>query len=547
MAFDVYPVGAPVEVPAGGESDPIDFTARIGPDPPPAGRSTIFLRLITLGVGADLAPTTGIGISADTGAFVTVADNPSTVDVPDVSGQVVANADRRFVDGVSFVRIRPSADNPGAVSTWRLRITNNHTKPIRFTLVVADNDSETRQPWIDVGEVPKFDVVTGNTAGAPFEIANRGTGQLRLADAGVTEIGAGFALSPLPATVEPNSAVVVQVNLNAGAQPRESAATFAFTSNDLRAGSTAGHNRQLRLAATIRAPLWSTGDVLVVDSQATDGSPRADRARGLIRVNPDTGAQTVVSAGQLLTTPLGVAVEPTGHVVIADAGAFGGNGGVIRVDRITGAQTKVSSDGFFENPTDLVVLADGTIVVADSNNPGTAGRLVKVNPANGQQSLVTAPGAVKQPIGVALEANGSLVVLDVGVAPAVVVRLAANGNLSNVAGGTIAASAFGIAVAPDRGILLTVRDGPSGAVLRIDPNDGSQKSVFNGQLLAAPASVAMRGGDAIVTDLNTPSVDPRLKAPGVLRLTAPTTQAKLSNAGLLRAPRGVVVVPPRAQ
>jgi hypothetical protein len=546
VAFDVYPVGAPVEVAAGGDSDPIDFTARIGPDPPPAGRSTIFVRLVTLGAGADLAHTTDIGISADAGAFVTVADNPSTVDIPDVSGQVVANADRKFVDGVSFVRIRPSADNPGAVSTWRLRITNNHTKPIRFTFVVADNDAETRQPWIDVGEVPKFDIVTGSSKGATFEIANRGTGQLRLADAGATEIGAGFGLSPLPATVEPNSVVVVQVNLKAGAQPSESAAAFAFTSNDTGALLTAGHNRQLRLAATVRAPLWATGDILVVDSKATDGSPAADRVGGLIRVNPGTGAQTVVSAGQLLRTPVGVAVEPTGHVVIADAGAFGGNGGVIRVDRITGAQAKVSADGHFVNPTGIAVLGDGSIIVADSNDAGTDGKLVKVSPTDGQQSLLTGAGALKQPIGVALEANGGLVVLDIGVAPAVVVRLAANGTLSNVAGGTIAANARGIAVAPDRGILVVVGDGDTGAVLRIDPDDGTQKSVFSGQFLGNPTRIALRGTDVIVTDLKTPGAA-ATKVPGIVRLTAPGSQAKLSNAGLLRAPLGVVVVPPRAQ
>src|SRR5207247_2000779 len=68
------------------------------------------------------------------------------------------------------------------------------------------------------------------------------------------------------------------------------------------------------------------------------------------RVDPTTGAQTVVSSGGNFVTPVGIAIAANGDILVADLNALGGPGGVIRVDPTTGAQTVVSSGGPFRNP-----------------------------------------------------------------------------------------------------------------------------------------------------------------------------------------------------
>jgi hypothetical protein len=94
------------------------------------------------------------------------------------------------------------------------------------------------------------------------------------------------------------------------------------------------------------------GNILVVDFNAFEP------AGGVIRVNPDTGAQTKVSSGNLFVDPFGVAMEADGNILVADGEAFRG-GGVIRVNPQTGAQTVVSSGNLLVNPVGVAVLSPG--------------------------------------------------------------------------------------------------------------------------------------------------------------------------------------------
>src|SRR2546428_14160975 len=48
---------------------------------------------------------------------------------------------------------------------------------------------------------------------------------------------------------------------------------------------------------------------------------------GVIRVNPATGAQTVVSSGVNFVEPTGIAIAANGDILVADPSAFGGGGG----------------------------------------------------------------------------------------------------------------------------------------------------------------------------------------------------------------------------
>lgn len=60
------------------------------------------------------------------------------------------------------------------------------------------------------------------------------------------------------------------------------------------------------------------------------------------------------------------------QILVADA-AFGGTGKIIRVDPLTGAQTVVSSGGLFVRPFDLTIDAAGQILVVDTEAFGGSG------------------------------------------------------------------------------------------------------------------------------------------------------------------------------
>ncbi len=97
------------------------------------------------------------------------------------------------------------------------------------------------------------------------------------------------------------------------------------------------------------------GDILVADSSDFGGSA------GVIRVDPETGAQTVVSSGGVFVNPAGIAIAANGDLLAADENTFGGPcpvgcGGIVRVDPTTGAQTVVSSGGDFANAFGLAIV-----------------------------------------------------------------------------------------------------------------------------------------------------------------------------------------------
>src|SRR5262249_10893771 len=68
--------------------------------------------------------------------------------------------------------------------------------------------------------------------------------------------------------------------------------------------------------------------------------------RQVLRVNRVTGAVTSVAAnGYLIGNVEGTAIEPSGSI-LAVSGSFGA-GNVVRINPVTGAQTLLSSGGFF--------------------------------------------------------------------------------------------------------------------------------------------------------------------------------------------------------
>ena len=146
----------------------------------------------------------------------------------------------------------------------------------------------------------------------------------------------------------------------------------------------------------------ANGDIFVTDSTIASG------AGGVIRVDPITGAQTLVSSAGFFADPEGIAVAADGSLLIADQSAYNEAGqinraGVIRVDPLTGAQTLVSSGGLFTDPIGIAIAADGTLLVADQNAfDGFVGAVFRVEPATGAQATLSSAGQFADPWAIAV-------------------------------------------------------------------------------------------------------------------------------------------------
>jgi PKD repeat protein len=83
----------------------------------------------------------------------------------------------------------------------------------------------------------------------------------------------------------------------------------------------------------------------------------------IIRVDPVTGDQTIISSEVYLISPVGIAIEESGAILVADNGMGGTvptHGGIIRVDPVTGAQTVLvseeTSNGQFTNGRGITIV-----------------------------------------------------------------------------------------------------------------------------------------------------------------------------------------------
>lgn len=107
----------------------------------------------------------------------------------------------------------------------------------------------------------------------------------------------------------------------------------------------------------------ANGDILVT-LQTTP--PR------LVRIDADNGALTVVTEGGLLLAPTGVDVAPDGAILVADQGArvnpitnVQSVGGLVRVDPASGAQTLVAADPLFYFPQDLACIGGDSVWIVN--------------------------------------------------------------------------------------------------------------------------------------------------------------------------------------
>ena len=100
-------------------------------------------------------------------------------------------------------------------------------------------------------------------------------------------------------------------------------------------------------------------DVYVTDVATADGNFGVGR---VIHVDARTGEQSVVSEGDLLVGPVGIAVEADGQLVVSDPYTMNPessdlfDGAVLRINPATGEQTLLArGEGGFVNPRGIAI------------------------------------------------------------------------------------------------------------------------------------------------------------------------------------------------
>jgi WD40 repeat protein len=288
MAFDVYPAASvPLRLREGEPSALIPLRVRSAVDPA-TGRDLMFLALVKVGAGcaAPGPPDPTLRLRVGTGEPVVVA-GPDPVPLraqagPD-AGPTVALATRAAV-GPDRWLVTVEILQPG--HPWALQI--EHHGPADehgFTWVVADDEAETGQPWIDVPTDPlRFRVKVGHRHVLPVSIANRGTGVLALTGADGADLGSGFTLVDVtPRNVEPHTCATARIGFTGSAVPGTSSLDVRVGSDDPTA-ALSGHPETLALRATTVEPVQLISRIECPD------------VGGLVALSPDGRLLAVSSA-----------------------------------------------------------------------------------------------------------------------------------------------------------------------------------------------------------------------------------------------------------
>jgi sugar lactone lactonase YvrE len=288
----------------------------------------------------------------------------------------------------------------------------------------------------------------------------------------------------------------------------------------------------------------------------------------ILRSDPQTGSLVEISRngpqGNLFHRPYDIAVEADGDLLVADLGEPEvKDGAIIRVNPYTGRQTLVSSGGYFYDPAGITVGPDGSIYVIDPLFVNDlvhpqGGLVIRVDPLTGAQQLISsnfdAPALFNYAFGIAIDRDGSFVVANRSLAgdlplPCVpagrilrVSQLDGTQSLLGVVGGLLSFP-VGLAIDSDGSAVVANECGPAGLV-RVAP-DGVQTAITantGSDVLRTPERVGITpGGDMLVTDFNGGTDTDG----SIVKVTPGGAQSTLSSGALFNHPLGIVVVPNR--
>ncbi|MBI2906994.1 MAG: hypothetical protein HYX92_05000, partial [Chloroflexi bacterium] len=291
------------------------------------------------------------------------------------------------------------------------------------------------------------------------------------------------------------------------------------------------------------------GDLVVVDYNGAGGGYSGVLPAGsgrVLKVDANTGAQTVIASGGYLDYAHAVALDAAGRIIVLQrSDSYNkptSKGSIVRIDPATGAQSLVSSGGSFANPQGLAIDSAGNYIVADGEASGT-GALIRVDPISGDQSIISSGGLVRSPSGVAVDAAGSLYLTSQsnasGALPWLVLKVnPTNGQQTTYFSGNFQVWYGGLAIDSSGNLYIGeiyYRNG----IIKVAPGGASSTWLSSGGSFQDPWGVALdAAGDLIVADGNWWWEGKIIK---VNRATG--AQTVISTGGQLVDPVGVAVVP----
>lgn len=150
---------------------------------------------------------------------------------------------------------------------------------------------------------------------------------------------------------------------------------------------------------------WLLQDVAVLPDGgfAVVNLPSATSS-GVFHVDHDGNVDKINTGTHFGDGPMGIVLGKDGHLYVAELGARA----VIRVDRNTGAETVVSQGGHFVSPSGIARSADGHLLVVDHGSD----KVIHVDPVTGQQHLVSSGGHLQAPVDIAQDETGKALVVD---------------------------------------------------------------------------------------------------------------------------------------
>jgi streptogramin lyase len=235
--------------------------------------------------------------------------------------------------------------------------------------------------------------------------------------------------------------------------------------------------------------LSPNGDLIVLQHEPT-----------VSRVNLVTGAITNISSGGLLGTDaqgtlrFGLAVAPNGDIYVA---VYGPNADIVKVDPNTGAQSSVASGGYITGPIGLGFSPSGELMVADNYSA----RLIGINTTTHAQRLVASNIAPypNSPWGMTIDTVGNVYLGTGGTNK--IQKVSSAGSVSIAASGGFLDVPYDVALEPG-GTLLSFQS-VSNAIVRINPTNNIQTIVSKGGFLSLSLSLIVAGFP--VTGSNAPA------------------------------------------
>jgi sugar lactone lactonase YvrE len=217
----------------------------------------------------------------------------------------------------------------------------------------------------------------------------------------------------------------------------------------------------------------------------------ADSGNGMIRAITAGGVVSTLAGPSSFNNPAGVAVDASGNVYVGDTGnnliQVIAPGGVVSTLAGSGAAGSTNATGTaasFNRPTGVAVDASGTVYVADSGNnlirviaPGGVVSTLAGSGAAGSTNATGTAASFSAPTGIAVDASGNVYVGDTGnnlirtITPGgVVSTLAGSGSCAAVNGsGTAASFCAPQGVAVDTSGNIYVADGSNDLIREITP------------------------------------------------------------------------------